>query len=362
MAWAMSEPGFAVVGAGIIGCLAARELVSRAPGTPVTVLDRDGAGSGASRRSAGVHLLRGGSDRTRRMSAYSHAYYASLKQSDPRLPIHPVGATVVTASGDGAGLIERYLPVAAPVPVTAVAAEAVTLPPGAGAWQIEGSHYCDVYQLAEALAAQLRPQTAFLEGVAVTGLVPGSDGVTVLCGTGGRLVVEGVILAPGPWLAFPAWRDLVAPLGLRVKRVIALHIAHPPSPGDEAVLFDSDDAFLLPLPDRGRWLFSYSCREWDVDPDGPASGLTAADLSAARDCLRRYAPALADACHGGQAFCDAYSPDREPVVQALDPAGRIVFAGAACGSGYRLGPAIAAEAVDLLAQRSEGARVDYQHV
>src|SRR5271170_93392 len=157
----MAEPSFAVVGAGIIGCLAARELVSRAPGTPVTVLDRDAAGCGASRRSAGVHLLRGSSDRTRRMSAYSHAYYANLKQGNPRLPIHAVGATVVSAPGDGAGLIERYLPAAAPVPVATVAAEEVTLPPGACAWQIEGSHYCDVHQLAEALAAQLRPQTAF---------------------------------------------------------------------------------------------------------------------------------------------------------------------------------------------------------
>ena len=270
------------------------------------------------------------------------------------------GASVVTAQGSA--LIKRYLPAAAPVPLAAVPGEVVALPAGASAWRITGSHYCDVYRLAEAIATQLRPRTAFLEGVAVTGLVPGSDGVTVLCGTGARLEVEGVILAPGPWLAAPAWRDLVAPLGLRVKRVIALHIEHQPNEADEAVLFDSDDAFLLPLADRGRWLFSYSSREWDVDPDGPVSGLTAAEMDAARDCLRRYSPALAQACRGGQAFCDAYSPDREPVVQPLDPAGRIVFAGAACGSGYRLGPAIAAEAVDLLAQRSEGARVDSQHI
>jgi D-arginine dehydrogenase len=362
----MPERGFAVVGAGIIGCRAARELASRAPATPVTVLDRDAAGTGASRRSAGLHLLRGSSDRTRRMSAYSHAYYADLRHRQPRLPIYPVGASVVTAREDG---ITSYLPAAAPVPA---AAPPVTLPPGARAWRITGSHYCDVYRLTEELAAQLRPRMTFLEGVAVTGIEAGPDRVTVLGGTGARLEVAGVILAPGPWLAAPAWRDLVVPLGLRVKRVIALHIGHEPGPADEAVLFDDDDAFLLPMADRGRWLFSYSSREWDVDPDGPVTGLTAAELNEARDCLRRYSPALADACDGGQVFCDAYSPEREPVVQPLDPAGRIVFAGAACGSGYRLGPAIAAEAVglltqhlltnDLLAHRSEGARVDPQHI
>ncbi len=352
--------GIVVVGAGIIGCLVARELTARAPGAPVTVLERDAVGAGASRRSAGLHLPRGGSDRTRRMSAYSHAYYADLKRSHPRLPLYPVRATVVTGPGDG--LIEHYLPPATPVPVTAVPAETVVLPAGSRAWRIAGSHYCDVHRLAQALALQLRPTVAFGEGVAVTGLVPGGDRVTVQCGTGARLAVDGVILAPGPWLAASAWRGLVAPLGLRVKRVVAVHIARQPGPADEAVLFDTDDAFLLPFAHRGHWLFSYSCREWDADPDGPATGLTAAEVGAARDCLRRYSPALADACRGGQVFCDAYSPDREPVVRPLDPAGRIVFAGAACGSGYRLGPAIAAEAVDQLAHLCEGVTVDPQYV
>jgi glycine/D-amino acid oxidase-like deaminating enzyme len=357
----MAEPGVAVVGAGVIGCLIARELAVCSPGRPglpITVLDRDAIGAGASRRSAGLHLPRGGSDRTRRMSAYSHAYYADLVASQPRLPIYPVGAILV----DGGELIGRYLPQAAPVPVSVELPAGVALPAGARAWRIEGGHYCDVYRFTQALALRLRPAVGFLEGVAVTDLVPGCGGVEVRCGTGARLTASSVILAPGPWLAAPAWRDLVAPLGLRVKRVVALHIERRPGPADEAVLFDSDDAFLLPLAHRGHWLFSYSCREWDVDPDGAATGLTAAHLDAARDCLRRYSPALADACRGGQMFCDAYSPDGEPVIRPLDPDGRIIFAGAASGSGYRLGPAIAAGAVASLAHRNEGVTGDPQHV
>lgn len=347
--------GFAIVGAGIIGCLVARELAARLPGVPVTVLDRDAVGSGASRRSAGLHLPRGGSDRTRRMSAYSHDYYASLARGHPELPIYPLGATVVTGPEDG--LIERYLPQANPVPVPVplgppgpLAPPAREQPDGRRAWRITGSHYCDVYRLTQALALRLRPAVEFAEGVAVTGLIPGDHGVTLHCGTGARLEADGVILAPGPWLAAPAWRELISPLRLRVKRVVALHIARRPDPADEAILFDADDCFLLPLAHRGHWLFSYSCREWDVDPDKPATGLTSADMTAAHDCLRRYAPALAGACRGGQVFCDAYSPAREPVIRPLDPAGRIVFAGAANGSGYRLAPAIAAEAVTIAAE------------
>jgi glycine/D-amino acid oxidase-like deaminating enzyme len=292
------------------------------------------------------------------MSGYSHAYYTDLAREHPGMPIYPIGA-IVAADYTAIG---RYLPQAAPESVGALATVDVSVPPGLGIWHIAGSHYCDVYRLAQALALQLRPRVDVLEGVAVTGLMPGDDSVTVRCGTSARLTVGRVILSPGPWLAAPAWRDLVAPLGIRVKRIVALHIARRPTPADEVILFDSDDAFLLPLAHRGHWLFSYSCREWDVDPDTPTAGLTAAHLSEAQGCLRRYSPALADACRGGQLFCDAYSPDGEPVVRALDAAGRIVFAGAAGGSGYRLGPAIAAEAVDLLDMRSEGATGDRQHV
>jgi D-arginine dehydrogenase len=354
----MAEPAVAVVGAGIIGCLAVREVARSAPGTPVTLLDRDAVGAGASRQSAGLHLPRGASARARRMSGYSHAYYSDLAREHPGMPIHPVRAAVVA----DATAIECYLPLAAPERVGAIAATGVSVPPGLGIWNIVGAHYCDVYRLVQALALQFRPQADVLEGVAVTGLVPGDESVTVRCGTGVQLTVGGVILSPGPWLAAPAWHDLVAPLAMRVKRIVALHIARRPAPTDEVILFDCDDAFLLPLAHRGHWLFSYSCREWDVDPDAPTAGLTAAHLGMARDCLRRYSPELADACGGGRVFCDAYSPDGEPVVRALDAAGRIVFAGAAGGSGYRLGPAIAAEAVNLLAHRSQGVTSDRQHV
>jgi hypothetical protein len=49
-------------------------------------------------------------------------------------------------------------------------------------------------------------------------------------------------------------------------------------------------------------------------------------------------------------------------VRPLDEAGRIVFAGAAGGSGYRLAPAIAAEAVDLLLHQTEGVNGDPEYV
>jgi glycine/D-amino acid oxidase-like deaminating enzyme len=364
----MTRPVTVVVGAGIVGCLVAGALAAADPAGSIIVLERDTVGAGASRRSAGLHLPRGATARIQRMSAVSHAYYAGLRLRRPDLPIYPVGATVITARTGEGRLGGGYLNEAAParVPVGGLRGPAAGLPPGSGAWRIAGCHYADVYQLTQALAAELRLRVRFLEGVAVTGLAPAAGGAAVSCGTGERIIADSVVLAPGPWLSDPAWRDLLAPLELRVKKVVALHIERRPDPADEAVIFDDDDAFLLPLADRGHWLFSYTCREWDVSPDDLTTGLSAADADAARECLRRHSPALAAAWGGGRVFCDAYSPDREPLVRALDEAGRIVFAGAANGSGYRLAPAIAAEVAALLAptpaQRSEGATGDPQYV
>lgn len=359
----MAHPTTAVIGAGVVGCLIARELAARDPGASITVLDRDAVAAGASRRSAGLHVPCGATPRIRHMSAFSHAYYADLRARRPGLPIHPVGATVVCGPQRGGRLGGGYLGLAAPARVGAVPHRGVHIPDGATAWHIGGCHYADVYQLAQALAADLRPRVRFLEGVEVTALVPDGAAVAVCSRTGERLVADSVVLAPGPWLAAPAWRDQLTPLGLRVKKVVALHIEQLPGPADEAVIFDDDDAFLLPVFHRGHWLFSYSCQEWDVDPDALAPGLSAADLGLALRCLRQYSPALADSCAAGRVFCDAYSPEREPVVRALEGAGRIVFAGAANGSGYRLAPAIGSEAADLLhLQWSEGATGDPQYV
>jgi glycine/D-amino acid oxidase-like deaminating enzyme len=352
-----------VVGGGIVGCLIARRLAEADPDVGITVLDRDLVGSGASRRSAGLFLARGATPRTRQMSADSHAYYAALKASHPHLPMFPADAVVVTDGTTEPAAI-GYLPdLAAPAEVTP--GWAGSGPGPWQAWRIGNCHYADVYAVTQAIAELARPRVRFAEGVAVTGLAIGRAGVTVRCGTGETLAVDRVVLAPGPWLAAPAWRDLLSPLGLRIKKIVAMHIERRPDPGDVVTLFDCDDAFILPVRHRGHWLFSYACTEWDVDPDQLASGLSAANVEQARACLRRYSPALAEACASGRVCADAYSPSREPVASAIDGTeGRVVFAGAANGSGYRFGPAIAEQAASLVlnTEASEGVTDDHQYV
>jgi len=343
----------AVVGAGIVGCMTARELALRRPDASIAVLDQDVVGSGASLRSAGLHFPRGATPRVRRMADYSQSFYESLGATLPGIPVHPLDMYVVAPRDAGPRLRKAYLDRAALHSVDGVPGSPARIAPGNAVWRGSGCQYADVHSLTRMIARELRPRVEFREAVRVTAIRPGpgaDDPVLLELGTGQTLRAGRVVLAPGPWLADPAWSALIEPMGLRVKRVVALHVERTPEASDGAVVFQDADAFLLPLHDRGHWLFSYTCEEWGETPDSVRGGLRARDLNAAREHLRSMAPELAGLVRSGRVFCDAYSPDGEPRVRALEGTGRVVFAGAANGSGYRLAPAIAAEVSDLLNQ------------
>ncbi|WP_018656874.1 NAD(P)/FAD-dependent oxidoreductase [Actinomadura flavalba] len=330
-----------IVGAGIVGCLVAREALAREPGARIVVADQREIGGGATRYSAGLHFPRGSTARVRAMAAHSQEYYAKLKAADPGTPLQSLGMTIVAPAGHEAALHETYLPEARLTPASAAP---VAVPAGHAAWTGTGCHYADVPSLTARIARELRDTVTFREGTAVEAVEPSADGAAVRLSTGETLSAPRVVVAVGPWLPSSPWND--APRA-RVKKVVALHVDVPPLLGDPVIVFEAEDAFLLPFPHRGHWLLSYTSTDWDVTP-GDLGGLAPADLAAGRDLLARYAPAMADRCRSGRVFCDAYSADRTPLVRPLAADARVVVAGAANGSGYRLAPAIAAETLDLL--------------
>ncbi|MFF7296318.1 FAD-dependent oxidoreductase [Streptomyces sp. NPDC008265] len=345
----MKRVDVAVIGAGITGILTARELSTRDPGRQIVVLDSADLAGGASRRSAGLHFPRGSTPRARAFAAYSHDYYRRLLADHPSWPLFPLDVSVVAHESRARALPEKYLEQArlvrgsTPPPL-------VGLPDGTAVWDGTGCHYADVPAVTALLARQLRGQVEIREGVEVVGLTSDADGCTLVLGTGATLHADRIVLAPGPWLHAAPWRDLVAPLGARVKKIVALHVEQRPTDDDPVVVFDDEDAFLLPMVRRGHWLFSYTCQEWDVDPDTLSTSLTGAHVAEARELLHRYAPGLRAAAASGRVFCDAYSPDGAPLVETLDHERRIVFAGASSGSGYRFAPATAAAVADLLSR------------
>jgi glycine/D-amino acid oxidase-like deaminating enzyme len=332
----------AVVGGGVIGALIAHEAVAADPGLTVAVLERGLIGQGASARSAGVHFPRGATARVRSLTEHSHLAWQRLA-GELGLPIREVDATVVSA-GDPSTIATTYLRLGVPSAPADLPA-GWSAPPGARSWPLYGCQHADVQQVAGRVLAGLRGRVRILEGTEVTELSSGS-GHRLTLSQGREILARRVVLAPGPWIGHHAWADLLAPLGLRVKKIVAAHIESTPAPADPMTVLHDEDAFLLPLPERGHFLFSYTCDRWDVSPDDTGLVLEPSDLDDARAVLGRYAPDLAARCTSGRVFCDAYSPRREPVVAELRPG--LVFAGAAGGSGYRLAPAIAAETVAAL--------------
>lgn len=349
----MSEK-IAIVGGGIIGCLIARELLKSSPEAQISLIERDLVGQGASLRSAGLHFPLGRTDRVRRMSAYSQRFYSSLQHQDPSIPIYDVKLSVLAPQDGFEGLRVNFLAEATLAHRAINPNEEVRVPGGFGAWDVVGCQYADVHGLVQHLARSLRKKVEFLEGTEVRELTSSALGARLALSTGDTLNVDRVVLAPGPWLNAPAWRELLKPLGARVKKIVAMHLNRAPAETDRATLFLLEDAFLLPVRSRGHWLYSFTCQEWDVEPDEIATSISERHVAEARSILENYAPSLAEMRFSGRVFCDAYSINGEPEVRVVDEHQRILFAGTGNGSGYRLAPAIASQTVKLLSQQTLG--------
>ncbi len=338
----------AILGAGIAGCLIARELLFARPAARITVVDRDLAGLGASQRSAGLQFPVGRTERIRSWAATSRDYYRDLAAQHPAAAHHPVEA-VAACRPERAEELRRHCIGPGEIrigldPIPGLVDARADL----ATWDMPDCHSADVGALVQWLARSLRGRAALLEGSRVEAVAETDDLVCVTLASGEKLEVDRLVLAPGPWANAAAWKALTAPLEIQIKKVVAFHIDHPAAPGSCAILFPEEDAFIVPLVHRGHWLYSYTCQEWDYDPDTPVGGVSPANLDEAGAILRRYAPDAARRIRGGRVFCDAYGPAREPIVTKVGKSGRIVFAGAANGSGYRLAPAIAAQAMALL--------------
>nr|WP_051376742.1 FAD-dependent oxidoreductase [Burkholderia sp. WSM2232] len=341
----MSQNRIAVIGGGIVGCMTAHRLLEADPTCHVTLVDRSLVGSGASRFSAGVHFPVGRSSHVRKMSVESADYYSALVRSDSELPIYAVNFFVAAASKDALEVMQRCIGLEEHSVRQDVDVKVVSIPDGFKVWRMPGCQVANVSALVQMLAQRLRRRISILESVNVDAIHERRDGVQIQLSTGKNLQADKAVLCPGPWANAGVFRDYTKPLEIRSKKVVALHLDGSP---DMAVpiLFPIDDVFMVPFPYRGHWLFSYTCNQWNVSPDDSRSCvLTNAEMAEAQQWLDRYAGPLGRNVCAGRVFVDAYSPSGEPIIAPVGVTGNLVFAGAANGSGYRLAPAIAMEAV-----------------
>lgn len=348
----LSRPfDLAVVGAGMTGATAAMLARLHAPDARILVLDQARAGSGASLYSAGLDVPWARDPVRRRLMEESGALWPRLRRA-VRLPIHRLRCFAVEPEGEVQAALDGLCDAARPATsaeraALAAAVPALALDAGRCVLSVAGARRGIAGRVSARLAraATSAADSALWEGTRVDAVEPGEDGYGVALADGRRVRARHVLVATGPWLGGPA-AEASRAAGVRVKKVAALHLDCAPPPDAPAVLFNADDAFLLPLRERRQWLFSFTSRTWDCEPDPGRLHIDAADRELALEILARVAPGLVDRAGGGRVFCDAYAPDRLPLMAECAPG--FVVAGACAGSGFRLAPGIAAAALRRL--------------
>ncbi|TAM13388.1 MAG: FAD-binding oxidoreductase [Pandoraea sp.] len=157
-----------------------------------------------------------------------------------------------------------------------------------------------------------------------------------------------VALAVGPWDLPGSLSSSLRPVeGLRCKRVAALQTRLPVNLGDPLIYFIEDDLFVLPHT-KGEALVSFRRNAWDVKPDALDGRPDEEDLREGIQALAARAPQAARDCSGGYAFCDLYTPNRLPVIRTSPVLPRIVAVQGGSGSGVRLAPGLALQALATL--------------
>lgn len=378
MRGAMSGAGedtfdLAVVGGGIIGVFAAWQAAKLHPDWHVLLAERSLIASGATRYSVGLHLPFGRTAVHREMEIASAAVYRELAGLMPELGIRRLPFFgVVSKAGLPATLAQSTTS-----ELRVLEAPEAELPERPFPGFVLGGDQCVLggaragYSFPDQIALHLAWHFAegvrgvLWEGVEITAVWRGNAGLRLSTADGREIAARRVVLATGPWALRGPGADLAREAGVRIKKVVALHLDRCPEPGDPILFFFDEDAFLLPVPERREWLFSFTCRVWDPEPEASELRVTESDRELGLAVLSRYCPGLASSCRGGRVFCDAYGPDWTPVVKVFGSYPGLVLAGAGSGSGCRLAPAIARQALNALespAGRGSGRAEEALHV
>ncbi|WP_406863883.1 FAD-binding oxidoreductase [Streptomyces sp. HUAS MG47] len=349
----------AVVGAGVVGALTAYYAVQRDPGRRVAVLAHTGRGSGATRLSAGFDTPTGHNPAQRALAARSTALFHKLAAALGDAGRTPVDVRWLVARAHTAALDATLADGGRTLPVTGEQRDLLDRAfPGLAHGDDEVLLSTDPMTAGQPqwltdrlLDAVLDgPGNTLLEGFRVTGVRRSGGRVELLAADGSRITADRAVIAPGPWALDGPVAAAARERGARVKKVVAFHIMTPPPPDAPALVLEDADAFLLPHRPGGHWIFSITSPDWDRGPDEPLA-IDARDRALARDLLARYVPGFLPHLLGGRVFSDCFTPGHLPVVDTVD-GDDVVMAIGGSGSGYRLAPAMAEDALNLLDGRT----------
>lgn len=348
----------AIIGGGIVGSWVLYLAQQRQPNWRIVLIDRFRVAAGATAHSAGVLVETGRSENERRMAARSAALYREFTRSQglittcsevywviSREHVDNLTASAVDFRVNPVAVAATELRDRLAVPLHTEESEVILQ----GGKAISHDPGCIARKL---ISCSLQSALVrCVEGVAVTRAQRIGQIWQLHLDNGRQIDAACVISCVGPWLVESPFQAFAKEHAIRTKRVVALHVDRVPPPNAAALFFPQKDAYLMPLPARNQWLFSFRATGWDCRPERSQLDISAEDIALATCILDDYQPGLADHFQGGRAFCDAYVPTGEPLV-AGDQGQSLVVAGAGSGAGFRFAPAIADEALRIAKRKS----------
>lgn len=330
-----------IIGAGIQGLLIASDLVSLKKGIRLAIVEQNLRGQGATIRTAGFDVPGGKTPKIREMSAYSQHYYRQrFKRSGGYYPVR----TLVHSNDEQ---LSSYFRSGVCRRVSDPLINDSFLSFSHNQWVCSECYRGDMHALLQDLTHHLAEHVDFYESHSVQTICDDAAGLHIHLSSGMSLQSVKCVLCPGPWVNSNAFAKYTSHFKIRTKKIVAFHLEAPLFQESQAHFFLDEDAFLLPMADNRYWLFSYTCQTWDVNPEQRMT-IFPEDIACASNIVSKYAVNAQPLVKSGRVFCDAYSENREPIIQIVNDFNNIIFAGAASGSGFRLAPAISRYTIQLL--------------
>lgn len=346
----------AIIGGGILGTNLAWLARNRCPTWRILLLDKSFVGNGVTRYSAGLSIpvIRDGLDKG--LVEFSDLMYRQLEVAAGVRIRHPVPLFWVVSSKTSDSFMAQFMkkPPRQAVPSEITHLKQVypdlRISPDELVYAADNSAwYGFAHEVVQHLVKQflLADHSACYECIEVNGIEKESERFVVTTKFGKTIDAARVVVATGPWMVTEQ-TDRASELNIRVKKVTALHIEMRPRLQTPAISFPDEDMFWLPLIEKGYTLCSFYNNTWDCDPDATDLSLTQNDLRDGLSNLMKRSHHLGSLVLGGRAFCDAYTPNRVPLVKQDSQRDGLIFIGGCSGSGFRLAPGIANQALNYL--------------
>lgn len=342
-----------IVGGGIVGTSIAYFACKTRPDWRVLLVDQSRVGGGASELSAGFDAVESPSADRRDLAIRSRLLYRAMARDVPDARVSPVVTHWIIGKHDAPTFAANFMTKIADFSqlefVDVIENASFFVRTDKCVLRDRHNGYARPAAISRGIVNCLRARAAHFscwEGVEAVAMQSENGACVVHLGDGRTILAKRVALAVGAWLLQSNLAGTVpASLRLRTKKVGSMCVDVRPVPTDSAIVFYDEDAFLLPLRDEGRWIFSFTLNAWDASPQRSGCTLDPVELHDGLHMLHSLAPMFVSSVGGTRVSYDVYTPDCVPIVYSPSAMPQVTIASGCSGAGYRVAPALAEDLV-----------------